>query len=199
MKEDKASWLEFLRWLMGRGLTGTQLFINDRCSGLVEALGECFTQTAWQRCIVHFYRNVFSAVPPAKVKEVAAMLKAIHAQEDGNAMRQKAPEVVAKLAAMRLTKAMETVQTGIEETLAYTAFPNEHWRRIRTNNPLERLNREIHRRTRVVGASLMGSPRSCSSQPAYAMSPARPGARSATSTSTIWTTDGSTALTETGA
>jgi putative transposase len=152
MKEDKASWLEFLRWLKGRGLSGTQLFISDRCSGLVEALGECFPQTAWQRCIVHFYRNVFSAVPPTKMKEVAAMLKAIHAQEDGDAMRQKAGEVIAKLATMRLTKAMETVQSGIEETLAYTAFPSEHWRRIRTNNPLERLNREIRRRTRVVGA-----------------------------------------------
>ena len=72
--------------------------------------------------------------------------------DDGDAMRQKAREVITKLTTMRLHKAVETVQNGIEETLAYTAFPSEHWRRIRTNNPLERLNREIRRRTRVVGA-----------------------------------------------
>ena len=199
MKEDKASWLDFLRWLKGRGLAGTRLFISDRCLGLVEALGECFPQTAWQRCIVHFYRNVFSSVPPAKVREVAAMLKAIHAQEDGDAMRQKAREVVAKLATMRLTKAMETVQNGIEETLAYVAFPSEHWRRIRTNNPLERLNREIRRRTRVVGAFPDG-------QSALMLI----SARLRHVASTAWgtkrylnldhlTTDASTPLTETGA
>jgi len=71
MKEDKSSWLEFLRWLKGRGLTGTRLFISDCCLGLVEALGECFPGAAWQRCIVHFYRNVFSTVPSTQVKEVA--------------------------------------------------------------------------------------------------------------------------------
>jgi transposase-like protein len=152
MKEDKSSWLEFLRWLKSRGLAGTQLFITDRCLGLVEALGECFPEAKWQRCIVHFYRNVFSVVPSTKVKEVAAMLKAIHAQEDAAAARQKADEVIAKLEALRLSKAAETVREGIHETLPYMEFPREHWRRIRTNNPLERINREIRRRTRVVGA-----------------------------------------------
>ncbi len=152
MKEDKASWLDFLRWLKGRGLNGTRLFISDCCLGLVEALGESFPAAGWQRCIVHFYRNVFSAVPSTKIKDVAAMLKAIHAQEDAEATRQKASEVVAKLTAMRLTKAADLVRNALENTLAYLAFPREHWRRIRTNNPLERLNREIRRRTRVVGA-----------------------------------------------
>jgi transposase-like protein len=152
MKEDKASWLDFLRWLKGRGLNGTRLFISDCCLGLVEALGECFPEAAWQRCIVHFYRNIFSAVPSTKVKEVAAMLKAIHAQEDAAATRQKAAEIIAKLTAMRLAKAADAVRDSLEDTLAYLAFPREHWRRIRTNNPLERLNREIRRRTRVVGA-----------------------------------------------
>ena len=152
MKEDKASWLEFLRGLKSRGLQGTRLFISDCCLGLVETLGECFPDVAWQRCIVHFYRNVFSTVPSAQVKDVAAMLKAIHAQEDADATRQKAKEVIAKLTAMRLTKAADVVRAAIEDTLAYLAFPREHWRRIRTNNPLERLNREIRRRTRVVGA-----------------------------------------------
>jgi transposase-like protein len=152
MKEDKASWLDFLRWLKSRGLAGTQLFVTDKCLGLVEALGECFPNAKWQRCIVHFYRNVFSVVPTTRVKEVAAMLKAIHAQEDAAAARQKAEEVIAKLEAMRLTKAAETVREGIHETFPYMDFPREHWRRIRTNNPLERINREIRRRTRVVGA-----------------------------------------------
>ncbi len=80
-KEDKASWLSFLRHLKHRGLQGMQLFITDKCLGLVEALGECFPEAAWQRCVVHFYRDVFSVVPKGKVREVAAMLKAIHARK----------------------------------------------------------------------------------------------------------------------
>jgi putative transposase len=152
MKEDHASWLNFVRWLKQRGLNGTQLFTSDKCLGLVEALADCFPDAAWQRCIVHFYRNVFSAVPSTKVKDVAAMLKAIHAQEDAAATHQKAAEVIAKLESMRLTKAADIVRDGVHETLRYLDFPREHWRRIRTNNPLERVNREIRRRTRVVGA-----------------------------------------------
>jgi len=102
--------------------------------------------------VVHFYRNVFSHVPRPKMREVAAMLKAIHAAEDVVEAREKALRVGAKLREQRMTKAAELVEGGIEETLAYYAFPEEHWRRIRTNNPLERILREIRRRTRVVGA-----------------------------------------------
>jgi putative transposase len=91
-------------------------------------------------------------VPSTKVREIAAMLKAIHAGEDIVAARQKAVQVVEKLRALRLTNAAELVATAVEETLAYYAFPEEHWRRIRTNNPLERILREIRRRTRVVGS-----------------------------------------------
>ena len=83
--------------------------------------------------------------------EVVALLKAVHAQEDREAARAKAAQVVAKLEATRLPKAAELVRVGIAETLAYMSFPREHWTRLRTNNPLERLNREIKRRTRVVG------------------------------------------------
>jgi transposase-like protein len=125
--------------------------ISDKCLGLVEALGECFPEAAWQRCVVHFYRNVFRAVPTGKVKEVAPLLKAIHAQEDREAAAAKAEQVIAKLEARRLGKAAELVRSGVHETLAYMSFPREHWQRIRTNNPLERLNLEIKRRTRVVG------------------------------------------------
>jgi transposase-like protein len=151
-KEDKASWLSFLRHLKQRGLSGTKLFISDKCLGLVEALGECFPGSRWQRCVVHFYRNVFSVVPKGKVREVATMLKAIHAQEDGTEASEKAACIVAKLKAMKLKKAAQLVSEGIAETLTYFQFPREHWRRIRTNNPMERIMREIRRRTRVVGS-----------------------------------------------
>jgi putative transposase len=151
-KEDKESWRNFLRHLKERGLRGVRLVISDKCLGLVEALGEFYPEAAWQRCVVHWYRNVWTAVPKAKVKSVAAMLKAIHAQEDRQAARQKAADVVAKLEAMRLGKAAQIVRDGVDETLSYMAFPTEHWRQIRTNNPLERIMREIRRRTRVVGA-----------------------------------------------
>lgn len=151
MKEDRASWLDFLRFLKARGLTGTKLFISDKCLGLVESLGETFPQAAWQRCVVHFYRNVLKVVPKGRSREVADMLKAIHAQEDAAAAKQKLRDVAVKLDAMRLSNAAEIVRGAIDETLTYMTFPREHWRRIRTNNPLERMNREIRRRTRVVG------------------------------------------------
>jgi putative transposase len=151
-KEDKESWRNFLRHLKERGLRGVRMIISDKCLGLVEALGEFFPESQWQRCVVHWYRNVFTAVPKGKVKAVAAMLKAIHAQEDRQAARRKAADVVEKLEAMKLGKAATIVREGVEETLSYMAFPTEHWRQIRTNNPLERIMREIRRRTRVVGA-----------------------------------------------
>jgi transposase-like protein len=151
-KEDLAGWQGFLRHLQQRGLSGVQLVTSDACRGLIEALGESFPETRWQRCTVHFYRNVFSVVPSGKVREVAAMLKAIHAAEDIEAAQQKASQVIVKLRDMKLKAAADKVEQGIAETLAYYAFPETHWRRIRTNNPLERMMREIRRRTRVVGA-----------------------------------------------
>lgn len=151
-KEDRAGWSGFLKHLKERGLKGVRLIVSDACMGLSESAAEFFPDAAWQRCTVHFYRNVFSHVPRPKMREVAAMLKAIHAAEDVVAAREKTRQVIAKLRDQRLTKAAELVETGIEETLAYYGFPEEHWRRIRTNNPLERILREIRRRTRVVGA-----------------------------------------------
>ena len=151
-KEDGPSWTAFLRELKQRGLKGVELFVSDKCLGLVENLTEFYPEAKWQRCVVHFYRNVWTAVPSGKVKQVAAMLKAIHAQEDGEAAKEKAGLVVAKLREMKLAKAAEIVEAGVGETLSYYDFPPEHWRSIRTNNPMERLNREIRRRTRVVGA-----------------------------------------------
>ena len=151
MKEDKASWLAFFQWLRGRGLEGVRLIVGDKCLGMLEAVYEVFPEAKYQRCTVHFYRNVFSVVPRSKIKIVAKMLKAIHAQESKAASREKAKAVVKSLREMKLDKAAKKVEDSIEETLAYADFPFEHWTRIRTNNAIERLNREIRRRTRVVG------------------------------------------------
>ena len=165
-KEDKASWTEFLRGLKDRGLKGVELFVSDKRLGLVENFADFYPEAKWQRCVtgvptdrsssvewvVHFYRNVWTAVPTGKVKEVAAMLKAIHAQEDAEAAKQKARLIVEKLRAMKLAKAAKIVENGIDETLSYYSLPPENWRCLRTNHPLERLMREIRQRTRVVGA-----------------------------------------------
>ena len=151
-KEDLEGWRGFLRHLRDRGLKGVRLIISDACRGLVEAAAEVFPKTDWQRCVVHFYRNVFSHVPNTKVAEVARMLKAIHAQEDGKAAKAKATEIVERLKAMKLKTAAELVEQKVSETLTYYGYPSTHWRQIRTNNPLERIIREIRRRTRVVGA-----------------------------------------------
>jgi transposase-like protein len=151
-KEDAESWRQFLTHLKGRGLAGVQLIVSDKCMGMVEAATEFYPEARWQRCVVHWYRNIFSEVPKTKIKEVAAMLKAIHAQEDAASAQEKATAVVEKLKTLKLKKAAEKVAESVSETLTYYRFPSEHHRQIRTNNMLERIMREIRRRTRVVGA-----------------------------------------------
>ena len=106
-KEDKAGWSGFLSHLKQRGLQGVELIISDACMGLVDSAAEFFPQARWQRCMVHFYRNVFSHVPAGKLREVAVLLKAIHGQEDLEAAQRKAGEVVARLHSMRLGKVAE--------------------------------------------------------------------------------------------
>ena len=121
MKEEKASWANFFQWLRGRGLDGVKLIVGDKCMGMLEAVGVVFSDTKYQRCTVHFYRNVFSVVPRSKVKLVAKMLKAIHTQE-----RKKTKAVVAELRAMKLKESVKKVEGRIEETLTYCDFPSEH-------------------------------------------------------------------------
>lgn len=151
-KEDKASWQAFLRNLKERGLKGVKLVIGDRCLGLVESIADFYPEASYQRCVVHFYRNVWSFVPTTKVRTVAQMLKAIHASEDRDAAEQKTKQVVEKLKEMKLSSAADHVAQNAPETFSYFAFPAEHWRNLRTNNPLERVIKEVRRRTKVVGA-----------------------------------------------
>jgi transposase-like protein len=152
MKEDQESWKTFLTDLKERGLAGVRLFIGDKCLGLLDAINEVFPEAKYQRCTVHFYRNVFSVTPRSKMRDVTAMLKAIHAQENKAAAKEKARVIVQRLREMKLKEAAKKVEDGIGETLTYMDFPYAHWLKIRTNNVIERLNREIRRRTRVVGA-----------------------------------------------
>lgn len=150
-REDKESWRGFLGHLKERGLKGVRLVVSDKCLGLLEALGDFYPEAKWQRCMVHWYRNVFSLVPLGKRVLVARLLKAIHAQESRESALEKAVKVVGVLRELKLEKAAALVESSAEETLRYMFFPQEHWTRIRTNNPLERIMREIRRRTRVVG------------------------------------------------
>ena len=149
--ESADCWRDFLPWLKSRGLRGVRMFTGDKAAGMVGALAEVFPDAAYQRCAVHFYRNVFAKVPKSKRKLVAGKLKAIHAQESREASEEKALRVAGDLESMRLKEAARVVRKGYAETLTYARFPMGHWKRIRTNNAIERLNREIRRRTRVVG------------------------------------------------
>lgn len=109
--------------------------MGDKCLGMLEAAGEVFPEARYQRCVVHFYfyRNVFSTVPGAKIKNVALMLKAIHAQESKEAARKKAAAVTEELQNMKLKKAAKKVSDSVEEPITYMDFPSEHWLKIRTN------------------------------------------------------------------
>src|ERR1700688_369994 len=151
-KEDKSGWSGFLRHLVDRGLKGVQLVISDACRGLVESIADFLPEARYQRCMVHFYRNVFSHVPSTRVREVSHMLKAIHAQESREAADNKAQVIIGDLRASKMGKAADLVEQAVHETLTYYGFPDIHWQKIRTNNPLERIMKEIRRRTRVVGA-----------------------------------------------
>ena len=149
--ESSECWRDFLSWLRSRGLRGVRMIVGDKASGMVGSIAEAFPDAAHRRRTVHFHRNVPARVPKPGRAAVAAMLKAIHAMESREAAEAKALAVADELERMRLGEAARVVREGSPETLAYTGFPCEHWRRIRINNALERLNREVRRRTRVVG------------------------------------------------
>lgn len=148
--ESEAFWLDFLRSLRRRGVQQAKLVTSDAHEGLKAALGQVFSGAAWQRCTVHFMRNLLSQIARKDRKQVAAVLKLIFAQEDRKLAGAYLREVAAAMQP-HWPKAAEMLLDAEEDILAYKTFPSTHHRSIHSNNPLERLNREIRRRTRVVG------------------------------------------------
>lgn len=151
VSENKDCWKSFLTNLKERGLKGIRLFVSDKHLGFLESASEVFIEAQWQRYSVHFFRNIFTKVPRSKMEFVVPLLKAIYDQEDKEASLRKAEEIEQKLKDMGLREAAKIYHNGVQETLTYINFPREHWCSLRINNPLEWFNREIWRRTRVVG------------------------------------------------
>lgn len=154
MKEDGDGWEQFVRGMIERGLKGVRLVVGDRCAGLVSTVNSMLPKARYQRCMVHFMRNVLSKTPPTHRQWASAALKAIFAMESRESALAKAESVAAEMEARRLKAAANCLREGVGETTTYLLpeFPDGHRRRIRTNNMIERLNREIRRRTRVVGS-----------------------------------------------
>lgn len=148
--EDGAAWLSFLRSLQARGLSGVKLVVSDAHVGLKAAIASVFTGSRWQRCRTHLTTNVLTKVPRSAQPGVAALFRMIFLQQDAAAVRQQAEQVLAALRA-RWPDAAKIFADAFEDVLAFAAFPKEHWRQIWSNNPQERLNKEIRRRTDVVG------------------------------------------------
>jgi len=154
MKEDSESWREFIKGMLARGLKGVRLVTGDRCAGLVAAVNELLPGARYQRCMVHFERNILAKVNPKNRDWAADALKAIFSMESRDKALEKAESVTKDMEARKLREAAKCLREGIGETTTYLLddYPREHRRRIRTNNMIERLNREIRRRTRVVGS-----------------------------------------------
>ena len=148
--EDGAFWTEFLRGLVSRGLCGVRLVISDAHLGLREAIATVLGGAAWQRCRVHFMRNALSRVPRAAQSEVAATIRSIFAQPDKESAHRQLRFVADQLRP-RHYRVAELLEEAEEDLLAHMAFPREHWRKLHSTNPLERVNKEIKRRTNVVG------------------------------------------------
>ncbi|ACU69174.1 transposase mutator type [Catenulispora acidiphila DSM 44928] len=148
--EDGAGWLAFLRSLTARGLAGVQLVISDAHRGLVESIGAAIGGATWQRCRTHYARNLMNQVPKTAQPWVATLLRTIFEQPDAEAVHAQAGQVIAALEA-KFPKAAAHLDEARADLLAFTAFPHEIWRQIWSNNPQERLNKEIRRRTDVVG------------------------------------------------
>jgi transposase-like protein len=148
--ETEAFWVEFLRFLVQRGLKGVQLVISDAHEGLKAAIAQVLSGTSWQRCRVHFMRNLLSHVPRGDQAMMAAALRTIFAQPDQTAAHRQLTAVYDAMV-IRWPKAAEILINAEEDVLAYMTFPQEHWTRIYSNNVLERLNKEVKRRTNVVG------------------------------------------------
>ena len=148
--ENETFWREFLTSLNDRGLAGVRLVVSDAHAGLIKAIGRCFQGAAWQRCRVHAMRNLLSAAHHRHRQMIAALIRTVFAQPDADSARSQLRAVVDQLAPYAPTVA-ERLQGMENDVLAYTGFPAAHWSKIWSNNPIERLNRELKRRTDVVG------------------------------------------------
>ena len=148
--EDGAAWLAFVRGLVARGLAGVKLVSSDAHPGLVDAIAATLPGAAWQRCRSHFMRNLLTRVPKSAQSFVATMVRTIFAQPDAATVHDQHARIVAQLQT-RFPEAAALLEEAGPDLLAFTGFPKEHWRQLWTNNSLERLNKEIRRRTDVVG------------------------------------------------
>src|SRR5881409_3343938 len=148
--EDGAAWLAFLRSLVARGLSGVKLTSSDAHPGLVDAIAATLPGSAWQRCRTHFLRNLLTRVPKSAQSFVATMVRTIFAQPDAATVREQHARIVAQLET-RFPEASTLLDEAGPDLLAFTSFPKEHWRQLWSNNSLERLNKEIRRRSDVVG------------------------------------------------
>jgi len=148
--EDGAFWTAFLRGLLARKLSGVKLVVSDAHEGLKAAISAVMAGAAWQRCRVHFMRNALALVPKAAAQMVAATIRTVFVQPDAASAHEQWRRVADSFRTRypRLSLLLDDAEADV---LAYLAFPREHWRQIWSNNPLERLNREIKRRTDVVG------------------------------------------------
>jgi putative transposase len=148
--EDGASWLAFCRSLVARGLSGVQLVVSDAHQGLTAAVGAALPGAAWQRCRTHDAANVLTKVPKSAAGLVGTLIRSVFDQPDAEHVHAQHALVITELQ-RRFPAAAEHLAQAKEEILAFTAFPTEHWRQVRSNNPQERLNKEIRRRSDVVG------------------------------------------------
>jgi transposase-like protein len=149
-EEDGAGWLAFLRSLRARGLKGVELVISDAHPGLKDAISSVLRGASWQRCRTHFMRNLLTRVPKSLQGLVATLVRSTFAQPDAQSVRAQHARIIEQLEP-RFPQAAQMLAECTEELLAFTNFPKEHWRQIWSNNPQERLNREIRRGTDVVG------------------------------------------------
>lgn len=148
--EDETFWTAFLRSLRTRGLSGVRLVISDAHAGLCAAIRKTMAGASWQRCRVHYARNLLATVPKAHQEMVSAAFRSVFALSDPDDVTTRWDEVTDTLNE-RFPKAAESMRNARLDVLAFTAFPRDHWRKVWSNNPLERLNKEIKRRSNVVG------------------------------------------------
>jgi putative transposase len=148
--EDGAFWTGFGRTLKARGLRGVQLVISDAHEGLTAAIAAVLLGAAWQRCRVHFLRNVLAQVPNGSAEMVAAAIRTIFAQPRADMVREQL-DVIAGMLGRQLPKVEAMLRQATVDILAFADFPTTHWKKIWSTNPLERLNKQIKRRTDVVG------------------------------------------------